>query len=527
MQRAVHQEELPLPWATDDKAWQQAADDVYKALARNGCLTLQLQSGARHLAALQTAYASVRDIFEAQPVEAKAPSAPGAAADVGCKDLGYKQVLTYKSGPWQANTISVEQHITLQKAMAAGQDLCASVLSCVAGSRAVRLPTGSFQGILESLPVSTQQWSSSLLHAFSYRPATPPEKATDATPASKTVAMPAEGPCAAHVDRSLLTLVYAPGQTCLQVMDGYGQWQAVEPLGEDQVLLMPGHALEYALCGLLPAAQHRVVAPPTGQASRCSMTFKLLPAPAAQVDFSQALDAAGHAILAHRYPPVSGAALMANFSLTHPSVNALTAGGTPAAAALGRRASLPALLTSADTARVQPAAVGAHAAAGGHDASSQRPSKRHRQAAADLYGARAALDSELLQLELQQQAAQNDATAPQPQPAAPAGQPVEEPCGLSGSCIKGTAGSSHESTFTRRNPGPGATSEAAGRTAAAADDRQQTDAEEDTITLRGIDPSQLRLITPKDGRANPNLTPADYELEDGDQLHAFLEQRGD
>ena len=37
------------------------------------------------------------------------------------------------------------------------------------------------------------------------------------------------------------------------------EWQEVGPLGEDQVLLMPGHALEYALCGLLPAAQHRVV----------------------------------------------------------------------------------------------------------------------------------------------------------------------------------------------------------------------------------------------------------------------------
>ncbi len=44
-----------------------------------------------------------------------------------------------------------------------------------------------------------------------------------------------------------------------QVMDGYGQWQMVDALGEDQVLLMPGHALEYALCGLLTAAQHRVV----------------------------------------------------------------------------------------------------------------------------------------------------------------------------------------------------------------------------------------------------------------------------
>ena len=42
-------------------------------------------------------------------------------------------------------------------------------------------------------------------------------------------------------------------------MDAYGEWQAVGPLGEDQVVLVPGHTLEYALCGLLPAAQARMV----------------------------------------------------------------------------------------------------------------------------------------------------------------------------------------------------------------------------------------------------------------------------
>ena len=118
MQRAVHQEALLLPWAADDKAWQETADDVYKALARDGCLTLQLQKGARHLAALHTAYACVRDAFEGQAVEARALSASGSAADVGYKDLGYKQVFAYKSGPWQEDTLSSEQHSTLQKVRA-------------------------------------------------------------------------------------------------------------------------------------------------------------------------------------------------------------------------------------------------------------------------------------------------------------------------------------------------------------------------------------------------------------------------
>ena len=45
----------------------------------------------------------------------------------------------------------------------------------------------------------------------------------------------------------------------LQVRDAYGEWQEVALLGEDQVLLMPGLTLEYALCGMLPAAKHRLV----------------------------------------------------------------------------------------------------------------------------------------------------------------------------------------------------------------------------------------------------------------------------
>ncbi len=45
----------------------------------------------------------------------------------------------------------------------------------------------------------------------------------------------------------------------LQLIDAYEEWQAVEPLCEDQVLIVPGHTLERALCGLLPPAEFRVV----------------------------------------------------------------------------------------------------------------------------------------------------------------------------------------------------------------------------------------------------------------------------
>ena len=43
------------------------------------------------------------------------------------------------------------------------------------------------------------------------------------------------------------------------------------------------------------------VASGAGQPPRYSLTFKLLPAPMAQVDFSKALDAAGHAVASRRW----------------------------------------------------------------------------------------------------------------------------------------------------------------------------------------------------------------------------------
>ena len=42
-------------------------------------------------------------------------------------------------------------------------------------------------------------------------------------------------------------------------MDGYGDWQPVGPLGDDQVLLVVGLTLEHALCGLLRPGQYRLV----------------------------------------------------------------------------------------------------------------------------------------------------------------------------------------------------------------------------------------------------------------------------
>ena len=122
MQHTVHFETLEPPWVADE-AWQETADTVFKALAIHGCLTLQLKAGGRHLSALQEAFACVRDMFTDQALCSERLCAAGEAADVGLQDLGYKQVLDYRSGPWPAGTQGAQQHSILQK-------VCACRFSC-------------------------------------------------------------------------------------------------------------------------------------------------------------------------------------------------------------------------------------------------------------------------------------------------------------------------------------------------------------------------------------------------------------
>ncbi|GAB4819768.1 hypothetical protein N2152v2_006814 [Parachlorella kessleri] len=319
----------------------QTADAVFKALALDGYLIVHPDGSQQ--TALKHAYEIVQRIFEQPEWQNMALEESYATQGVGFQDPGQKQAMT------------------------AGQEVCTAVLRCISASRGVRLAPGSLADMVET-PLDTQSWSASLLHAFHYSTAA----AADVADAAAVVDTPAEGPCEAHVDRGLLTLVYAPEQAGLEVMDAYGKWHEVGPLGEDQVVLVPGHTLEYALCGLLPAAQHRVVAPGAGQAPRCSLTFKLRPAPSARIDLTRELDAAGHAVFARRlsrlragllYPPTTGAGLMERFSLTHRSVNgavgAWPASGvaapfpSPALAAAGAAAALS----------VAPAAVDASTAA--------------------------------------------------------------------------------------------------------------------------------------------------------------------
>jgi len=109
-QHKVRLNEL-VPPAVTDSAWQRTADSAFKALALSGCMTVQLRGGGRHQAALQAAY----DLLRSQPLPL---SSPDQAGGVGCKDLGYKQVLTYKSGPWPVDALSGQQQSILQKVCA-------------------------------------------------------------------------------------------------------------------------------------------------------------------------------------------------------------------------------------------------------------------------------------------------------------------------------------------------------------------------------------------------------------------------
>lgn len=86
-------------------------------------------------------------------------------------------------------------------------------------------------------------------------------------------------------------------------------------------MVTPGHALEHALCGLVKAAQHRVVLSPG--AKRFSVAYKLMPRPDAVVNLVPNLMAAGMPVQPGRYqPPISARELLARFSAMHRSLKA-------------------------------------------------------------------------------------------------------------------------------------------------------------------------------------------------------------
>ena len=130
MERTFGLDELMPPWVAD-AAWQRTADAVFKALALDGCLTLH--PGQSQQAAFKAAFGTVRHIFAGPKSSDPALKLARTPADVGYKDLGHKQLLSYKSGPWLPGTMNSLEHSVLQKVL---HDLrvCSIVSSGAAGA---------------------------------------------------------------------------------------------------------------------------------------------------------------------------------------------------------------------------------------------------------------------------------------------------------------------------------------------------------------------------------------------------------
>ncbi|DBB06912.1 hypothetical protein WJX82_003537 [Trebouxia sp. C0006] len=81
--------------------------------------------------------------------------------------------------------------------------------------------------------------------------------------------------CEAHVDRGLLTCVFADNVHGLQVQHPGGHWRSVV-LPSGHVAILPGYTLERATCGLVKATTHSVVTQTSAApSSRNALVYKL------------------------------------------------------------------------------------------------------------------------------------------------------------------------------------------------------------------------------------------------------------
>ncbi len=121
-------EELIPPWVADE-AWQQTSDSIFKSLAVECGLTLQLPGGGLHLGAMQAAHACSKDLQNHPALGARAFSTPGASLGAGWRGRGYQQEFSYQSGPRPAGDLSSQQHSALQKCVGCiGLDLFCHIL---------------------------------------------------------------------------------------------------------------------------------------------------------------------------------------------------------------------------------------------------------------------------------------------------------------------------------------------------------------------------------------------------------------
>eukprot|EP00887_Chlorella_sp_A99_P007374 scaffold2.g7374.t1 len=281
------------------------AEELGRALIEDGAAVLVLAPDAA--SSLATAAAGVYAVWAREDrTTALQPLQP--LPECGHVQLPGRQMLSYRAGPalWRGAS-----HAHLRAAMCTLDDAASVALAALGRSGHVSVPPHGLTSLLDPRPVLPGEWSSSRLQAFSY----------ESTAAEGSA-------CEAHEDGSLLTVIYASDQPGLEVLSpATGRWTPVEHAA-GQVVLLPGHSLEHALCGLVRAAQHRVALPPGAPSGRRSLVYKLHPRPDAVIHLRPGLQAAGMppvaaggAAAAYKQP-ITGAELAAWFEATHRSANA-------------------------------------------------------------------------------------------------------------------------------------------------------------------------------------------------------------
>ncbi|CAI5472483.1 unnamed protein product [Closterium sp. Yama58-4] len=159
-----------------------------------------------------------------------------------------------------------------------------SRLAMSAIARHLKLRGDFFSALLDDCPLPVGEVSSSVLAATCQRSDyfKPDDAAGSVSEASET-------------EKGLLMLVTAdfPG---LQVCNSEGVWSpADQGVPPGSLLLLAGRCLHRATAGLCPASTYRVLQPASAGATRCSLSFRLMPRPAAPIDCSPLIHA-GHAV---------------------------------------------------------------------------------------------------------------------------------------------------------------------------------------------------------------------------------------
>lgn len=180
----------------------------------------------------------------------------------GFKAFPLKDRLDFRPGHPLLGDIGVLQQMAIE-VVQKYDELAHEYLRIIAES-ALSAPSTLFRPALDVAPLERGNTAASSLEAIQY-PAL-----------NASTGLAAQSPsCEAHVDRGLLTCIFADSSQGLQVQQASGTWDDVT-LPAGHVIVLPGYTLERATCGLVKATRHRVVIKSSAAScARNALVYKL------------------------------------------------------------------------------------------------------------------------------------------------------------------------------------------------------------------------------------------------------------